>query len=219
MSASFVRLYRSIGRDPDVSRGGRDLDLNERLKALNTLGHNTGYRPTLVEAHKFHGKSARRRRDVLERVRGPRPAAASIHTRSGQLPPLTSMRAQAVLTPLHPLKSQCQSAVKYEPVKGHARVHNLAPKTSLHKWSRDERDKLTQVYSSMREPQYANLLPDFYHVIASRFLVFYPSRGAEEVVEKLHTMKKHQQLKRPGEIEYWKSVQAESLVCSLDTAS
>jgi hypothetical protein len=210
MSKDFVRLYKNIGKTTTSSFPNDDKSLPERLKVLNVLGYETGFRDNLVQPHRYHGKSARRRRENLTstgKLILPRIKSTLQSFDKDQLLLSTSLNARI-------LKSEIttMSPVKYVPSKAIIRDLNTIDKGfSRNKWSLVERQKLIDIYCSMKEPEHPDLKMAFYVAVASRFLVFHPVRHKDEVVQKIITMKRNKSMKLPGEEKYWRDIRSTSI--------
>ena len=188
MSREFLRLYRGIG---DSRREGPQTSLHERLRVLNTLGYETGFRDSLVEPPQYHGRAARRRRD---------------QPRRRQLPPLvsTTRRDPPIAASQPPLEISSSGRGAggrlYRGVPTQPRERNAVDKSfSANKWSAKEREKLVEIYRSMTEPRNPILMGDFHRLVATRFRVFFPARTSEDTMQKLTELKRVNQLKALGE--------------------
>eukprot|EP00607_Mallomonas_marina_P006458 CAMPEP_0182430286 /NCGR_PEP_ID=MMETSP1167-20130531/39163_1 /TAXON_ID=2988 /ORGANISM="Mallomonas Sp, Strain CCMP3275" /LENGTH=192 /DNA_ID=CAMNT_0024615213 /DNA_START=347 /DNA_END=925 /DNA_ORIENTATION=- len=80
------------------------------------------------------------------------------------------------------------------------------------KWSKEERDRLNGIYHCLNRPPDKNVSAwDAYYVeFTRRFQAFYPTRGHEEIREKIVQMMRLRQMKEMGEEQYWKHMQTQS---------
>ena len=79
-----------------------------------------------------------------------------------------------------------------------SRVTNKINKTSKHKWQSEELDKLSQIYLDNKRPlpPDSTVRSDFLNRLVTKFLIYYPYRDKEEVVNKLNEMIRFNTLRR-----------------------
>lgn len=207
MSGEFLRLYRKIGDGKDSSFGDRyqSSALAERLLVLNTLGYQTGFNDHLTKPLKYHGRAARRRKHPIPVISIPQiHMKASKETRSTlQSSSSTSFEAIHLISLPKPSKT---CVVKYMANNSLSKESNSKNKSvSSNKWTILERDKLVEMYLSLKAPLCAELMAGFYDEVAARFRVFYPLRTRVEVTLKMREMLLNNAMKSPGEVAYWKA--------------
>jgi hypothetical protein len=76
---------------------------------------------------------------------------------------------------------------------------------SKHLWTREERDRLNELYLSSEKPasNHPSSWNGFYRSTARLFMVYFPKRKEDEVMHKLHDMLCRNSLIVEGEQEYW----------------
>jgi hypothetical protein len=79
---------------------------------------------------------------------------------------------------------------------------------SKYKWTKSERDRLNVLYFELEKPANGSVgaWDVYYEGFASRFLITFPHRDKQEVIEKIQEMYAVRHFKEKGEIEYWKSI-------------
>ena len=212
MSGEFLRLYRKIGDGKDSSFGDRyqSSALAERLLVLNTLGYQTGFNDRLTKPLKYHGRAARRRKHPIPAVSIPLiHMKASKETRSTLLS-YSSTSFEAIHTQKNNLISLPRPSktcvVKYMANNSLPKESNSKNKSdSSNKWTIQERDKLVEMYLSLKAPLCAELMAGFYDEVAARFRVFYPLRTRVEVALKMREMLLNNSMKSQGEVAFWKA--------------
>ena len=172
-------------------------------EANNFLKDIYGLSTPKVVLPKNHGKLARlrssRKEDHLKAN-----AYNAIMKRRPELPPISSFTD----TPLNSLSSSSSSSTnqtlaltrtssrtqvitsRMTNTTTTPRVTNTINKTSKHKWQNEELDKLSQIYLDNKRPlpPDSTVRSDFLNKVVAKFLIYYPYRDREEVVNKLNEM-------------------------------
>lgn len=196
MSREFLRLYRGIG--DGAPRETPESGLRERLRVLNALGYETGFSDRLVAPPRHHGRAARRRGERPRRPALP-PNAPSTPRRPSEKPS-TSERPE-------PLDLIADRTVRGGRLYGAAntapRERNAVDKSySSNKWSTRERERLIEIFGSTPAPSNPALVADFHRIVATRFVVFFPSRELQEVEGKIVELKRRNQLGDSKALDY-----------------
>ena len=204
MSKRFLKLYREVDTKSSLDSTGNALQ--ERKHVLNVLGYNTGFKEIITAPHKHHGRAARRRKAAIRDERLPKithPSAVS----NSRLLNASPEQYPEIRAPIPQPDRSDRCVVKYFPTNtSYVRERLCVDKSqSRYKWTSAERDKLEEIYRSMEEPEYRGMLLDFYKIVASRHVLFFPQRNVSEIVERLKLVQRTNQIKRPGEPEYWRS--------------
>lgn len=111
-------------------------------------------------------------------------------------------------TKLPALEDSFRCSVKMVPPslqsgKGFNRI--VHPDQSKNKWTRDEIDRLNDIYNSTEKPnsRLAVAWNMYYRSMAGKFLSFFPLRSEREVLQKINEMIAKKRFKEVGEYEYW----------------
>lgn len=84
---------------------------------------------------------------------------------------------------------------------------NIANKSySLSKWTTEERQRLTEIFHSMKQPEQRKSLELwrlYFEAFAAQFKLFFPKRTIDEIIAKAREMTSKRQMKELGEERYW----------------
>jgi hypothetical protein len=240
MATEFSRLYRELchsGPDDPIM----DLQFtNERKKVLKALGYDIKSKSDNFRLSKHHGKGARRRQHEArlnaissesDVARKKELAIRALSRKTTEVNELTT-KIQGLLAENKFVSNNLWA--KYDKIYGEhtekksrpsnkpkAQSTPTIPRTqstirfdySKNKWSKEERDKLNNIYWDLKKPSAKNMAAweNYFLEFAAIFRIFYNERSESEVVQKVKDLYATRQFEEKGESEYWSKVQDENM--------